>query len=75
MKRKISVLLIIALLATLLSGCRVEGRGTLAVYNAAAEQTYDFELASQKLSAASGKAVTVEMLKNVVSLEKQRGLK
>ncbi len=65
MKRKISVLLIIALLATLLSGCRVEGRGTLAVYQPVMEQNYDFELAAQKLSAASGKSVTVGMLEKI----------
>ena len=65
MKRKISVLLIIALLATLLSGCRVEGKGTLAVYNPVAEEAYDFALASQKLSAASGKAVSVDMLEKI----------
>lgn len=65
MKRKISVLLIIALLATLLSGCRVEGRGTLAVYQPAVEEKYDFQLAADKLSAASGKAVTADMLEKI----------
>ena len=65
MKRKISVLLIIALLATLLSGCRVEGRGTLAVYQPVVEEKYDFQLAAEKLSAASGKNLTADMLEKI----------
>lgn len=65
MKRKISVLVIILILAMLLSGCRVEGRGTLAVYQPVAEEKYDFQLASEKLSAASGKTVTVDMLQKI----------
>ncbi len=64
MKRKIAVLLIIVMLSMLLSGCRVEGMGNLAVYSPIGAK-YDFELAAQKISAAYGKSVTPQMLEGI----------
>lgn len=64
MKRKIAVLLIITLIATVMSGCRVEGKGTMPVI-VPVEDVFDYELAANKLSAASGRAVSVELLQNI----------
>lgn len=50
-----------AMLSLVLSGCRVEGMGTLAV-NSPADSVYDFELAAQKISAAYGKPVEADLL-------------
>ena len=63
MKKKTAVLLIIVMLSLLLSGCRVEGMGSLAVYNP--DGYYDFDLAAQKLSSASGKNVSAELLESI----------
>ena len=52
------------MLATLLSGCRVEGMGTLAV-NMPVGDVFDFDAAAQKISAAYGKPVTAQMLENI----------
>ena len=52
------------MLATLLSGCRVEGMGTLAV-NIPVGDVFDFDAAAQKISAAYGKPVTAQMLENI----------
>lgn len=49
------------MLSLVLSGCRVEGMGTLAV-NSPADSVYDFELAAQKISAAYGKPVEADLL-------------
>ena len=51
------------MLSLLLSGCRVEGMGSLAVYKP--EGYFDFELAAQKISAAYGKSVSEELLINI----------
>lgn len=64
MKKRIAVLLVIAVLATLLSGCRVEGMGTLKVI-VPVEEELNYELAAQKISAASQKTVTVDYLRNL----------
>lgn len=64
MKKRIAVLLVIAMLATLLSGCRVEGMGTLKVI-VPVEEELNYELAAQKISAASQKTVTVDFLRNL----------
>ncbi len=61
MKRKIAVLLLIAMLSLVLSGCRVEGMGTLAV-NSPSGASFDFELAADKISTAYGKTVEVDLL-------------
>lgn len=60
MKRKIAVLLLIAMLSLILSGCRVEGMGTLAVYSP--DGAFDFEEAAQKLTSAYGKPVSADLL-------------
>lgn len=49
------------MLSLVLSGCRVEGMGTLAV-NSPADSVFDFELAAQKISAAYGKHVDADLL-------------
>ena len=69
MKRKIALLLLIAMLSLVLSGCRVEGMGTLAVYSS----NFDFELAAEKISSAYGKPVSVDLLK-LIGKEKTKTL-
>ena len=70
MKRKIAVLLLIAMLSLVLSGCRVEGMGTLAVYS---PDGFDFEAAADKISAVYGKTVEVELLE-FIGQEKTQAL-
>lgn len=68
MKRKIALLLIVSMLALMLCGCRVNSVGTLAadvIGDDITAESFDFEAAAIKLSEASGKAVTVDMLKNI----------
>ncbi|MBO5858256.1 MAG: CapA family protein [Clostridia bacterium] len=70
MKRKIALLLLIAMLSLVLSGCRVEGMGTLAVYS---PDGFDFETAADKISAVYGKTVEVELLE-FIGKEKTQAL-
>lgn len=66
MKKRIAVLLVITMLATLLGGCRVEGTGTLKVMVPVEnEEEFNYELAAQKISSASGKAINVDFLQNL----------
>lgn len=68
MKRKVAILLVLSMVFLLLSGCKVKSKGDLvgdpSAQNAMAE-SYDFTAAAEKLSAASGKAVSVDMLKKI----------
>lgn len=68
MKRKIALLLIIAMLAAALGGCKVTSEGTLAVGQMVENitvESFDFALAASTLSEASGKSVTVDLLEKI----------
>lgn len=68
MKRKIALLLIVAMLAAALGGCKVTSEGTLAVGQMVENitvESFDFALAASTLSEASGKSVTVDLLEKI----------
>ncbi len=64
MKRKIAVLLLITILTVILGGCKVTSVGTLA-FDVSETVEFSFADAANKLSQASGKAVTVDLLKKI----------
>lgn len=70
MKRKIATLLIISMLTLMFGGCKVESKGSLSAgipVENITDTAFDFVDAASKLSFASGKTVTVDLLEKIGS--------